>query len=96
MNNLNIQEGVAIVTKAPTISFTASVANRTDSNIAVTVEMIGLLNGAPIFALSGDAGMGFVAPGRNEEVRGTIASDKGELGKAGTLCIRVGAYRSAN
>jgi len=92
INNLNIQEGVSFVTKAPTISFTASVANRTDANVAVTVELIGLLNGAPVFALSGDAGMGFVGPGRNDEVKGTIAADKGTLGKAGSLCIRVGAF----
>lgn len=96
LNNLNIEEGVAFVTRAPTITFRASVANRTAGNIAVTVEAIGLLNGEPIFALSGDAPMGFIGPGKNEEITGVIAADKGTLGRAGTLCIRVGAYAAAN
>ncbi|QIB34787.1 hypothetical protein [Ancylobacter pratisalsi] len=92
VNNLNIEDGVAFITKAPTISFSATVANRTDVNVAVTVELVGMSGGKPVFALSGDAGFGFVAAGKNDEVKGTIVATRDTLKKAGTICVRVGGF----
>lgn len=93
VNNFAIQESNALVTDAPTLTFSAAVANRSEKNVAITVEIVGISGGSPVFALSGDAGFGFVPPGKNAEVKGTIATPRGSMKRAEQLCIRVGGYQ---
>ena len=96
VNNFVLAESKAFVTDAPLLGFSASVANRSDKNIAVTVEIAGLgSSGQPTFALSGDAGFGFIAPNKNEEVKATIATERGAVKGAAKICVRVAAYRAA-
>lgn len=93
VNNLNIANGKEFITDSPTLALSAAVANRSEVNVSVSVEVVGMSGGSPVFALSGNIPFGYIAPDKNDEIKSAVVVSKDTLTSAETLCIRVSGYR---
>ncbi len=63
LNNISLREGRDVMFDVPQITFKASIANRSDTDIVASVELVGSSGNSSLFALSAEPLMGTVRAG---------------------------------
>ncbi len=92
VNNLTLKEGLSPLLDSPSVTFSASIANRSSDKLDTSIEVMGLAASSPIFALSARPIFPVVEANANGEAKGYTLSNKGELAKADKICIRAKAF----
>lgn len=96
INNISLKEDKEFITDAPTLKLSASAANRTEQKVSASLEVVGMANQAPVFAVTARPVFGFIRPQENEELAAFIMAPRGTLAKVDTVCVRASAYAARN
>lgn len=89
LNNISLREAPDFMSGVPRITFKASIANRGQSRVVASVELIGTTGGSSAFALSARPAFDMVKPGDNAELIQSIFAEKGTLATTSGGCIKV-------
>lgn len=92
VNNINLKEGGSPLMESPAVIFSSSIANRSGSTLEANIEVIGLNEAAPVFALSARPILSAIKADSSSEALGYALSEKGTLKKASRICIRAKAF----
>ncbi|WP_322997531.1 hypothetical protein [Castellaniella sp.] len=92
VNNINIKDGSSPLLSNPAVVFSASIANRSETTLETSIEVLGLDGETPVFAISARPIFPTVNANSSTEAQGHALSEKGTLKKATKICIRAIAF----
>ena len=94
INNFAVQSSRGDLTDAPAIQLSASVVNRSNRPVSVSIEYIGIRGNEPLFFITARPIIATIA-GQNDVIHGSVFVSEELLDQAKIGCIRVNGYISA-